>query len=1435
MIDIFRMKSSSQIGSSVPGDGAVYDWERFWVGRTAMLDLSDGGFLVDPENPPPQAHPGRPMRLAELRGYRALGLLGEPGIGKSTALEIDAAQMAHPSDVNIASVHVDLRAYSSEGLLYQRLFGSEEFTTWTKGNSQLVLFLDSLDEALLRIDSIANLLASELARYPASRLSVRIACRTAVWPSRILEPALHRIWGEDNVGMFELAPLRRRDVMAAAGVEGVDPRAFIEQLYSANAVPFAIKPLTLRFLLGLYKRDGNLPRSIAELYTRGCLKLCEETNASRRDAGRLGALSAKQRLRLAGRLAAATILANRFAIWPGPEADGIPPEDVALSELCGGREEGDFHAWDVTESHIREVLDTGLFSSRGGVRMGWAHQSYAEFLAAQYLLAKEVSPRNILGILRHPAGGLVPQLSGTAAWCASLSKDIRHALIQSEPLTLLRGDLASWPEEDLALLTASLLEAMDRQVENDFIPGIATYYERLTHPGLAAQLRPYIEEASKNIVCRRAAIMIAEACKLGDLQPELVRLATDLSVEPSLRAPAVAALGTCGDDSVREHALALAKGSLGPDPNDDLKGHALRILWPAHLSAPELFDTITQPNEGYLGAYVVFLTGILPETLTPADLPCALTWAACFIRASGSEGDFHRKSLADSILIAAWKHLDNPEIIGPLLNYVSACLHPWGDLLRGTDYRAQEGFLSQLKSDAERRRKFVRYTARRPVAKMECFNLRRANLLQLGDFSWLLSLSPAGAAPDAALDEKTLCNMVEITCHLDDTSDFEALYDAAGKWPQLRQRYADVLDGVPLDSPDAGRLRQLHRQIEGLKENQPPPVEPPPADRVAGLLVHFEAGDWQAWWRLNMELTLTPTSRSYGSDLDYFITEMPGWHAANERTRQRLLSAAAQYLISGESSVTEWIGTNSLRREDVAAYRAMVLLKQQDPSAYKGITRDTWEKWVAAVVALPRDSIVSEKSKLQAGIIADALNAAPKEFVSAVREIMRKERARVAGTAADAPAVRGASFFVLRELEAGWDSACLKEAVFEELCDGANSVDQFSVILEVLLAAKFVPARDHAIMVLEQDHAQRRPYALAAASGLARHFARDAWPTIWKFVTEDEFFGREFFLNLPVHYGLQDGSFAALDEQQLAELYVLLQRLFPRADDPQHPVGRAHWVGPHESVAHLRDSLPRQIVVRGTIAAVEAMGWTIAQLPDLDWLGHQFREAEHVMRLRTWPPMKPGEIFRLTDDRRTLLVQSAEDLCGLLTEALRKYEARLHGEQTPVRALWDRQKSGPLFRPVEEEALSDDVVRFLRQELVENGAVANREVEIGRVPGAPIGKRTDIRIDALRRSAAGVAYDRLTAVIETKGCWNAALFTALNDQLYRDYMVRLQAPVGIYLVGWFDRKKWDPEDPRLRHVPDCTLLEAQVRLDEQAAAIPAGFVVKAAVLDCHMH
>jgi hypothetical protein len=79
------------------------------------------------------------------------------------------------------------------------------------------------------------------------------------------------------------------------------------------------------------------------------------------------------------------------------------------------------------------------------------------------------------------------------------------------------------------------------------------------------------------------------------------------------------------------------------------------------------------------------------------------------------------------------------------------------------------------------------------------------------------------------------------------------------------------------------------------------------------------------------------------------------------------------------------------------------------------------------------------------------------------------------------------------------------------------------------------------------------------------------------------------------------------------------------------------------------------------------------------------------------------------------------------------------------------------------------------------------------------------------------AWEKWAPVIETKGCWNRELYTAIGAQLVGDYMVNLRAPVGIYLVGWFNKTLWDTTDSRRGRVPDTPITEVRNRLDQQAA------------------
>src|SRR5207237_4362948 len=139
------------------------------------------------------------------------------------------------------------------------------------------LFLDSFDECLLRLDTVAALVADQFHVLKSVQgLSVRITSRTAEW-SMSLEQALKAVFGDDTVAAYELAPLTREQVSVALRAEGIDEPAFIREILDGEVVSFAIKPLTLSLLIRIWKgRGGSLPPSQREIYEQGCLELCSE-------------------------------------------------------------------------------------------------------------------------------------------------------------------------------------------------------------------------------------------------------------------------------------------------------------------------------------------------------------------------------------------------------------------------------------------------------------------------------------------------------------------------------------------------------------------------------------------------------------------------------------------------------------------------------------------------------------------------------------------------------------------------------------------------------------------------------------------------------------------------------------------------------------------------------------------------------------------------------------------------------------------------------------------------------------------------------------------------------------------------------------------------------------------------------------------------------
>jgi predicted NACHT family NTPase len=99
----------------------VYNWQRFWCPRSGHINLADGGYLYDPEAEWGNAYNPDLVSFRAISQIPCLVLLGEPGIGKSQAIEREQDKVADElKDTESEILSLNMRSFSSEERLVQR-------------------------------------------------------------------------------------------------------------------------------------------------------------------------------------------------------------------------------------------------------------------------------------------------------------------------------------------------------------------------------------------------------------------------------------------------------------------------------------------------------------------------------------------------------------------------------------------------------------------------------------------------------------------------------------------------------------------------------------------------------------------------------------------------------------------------------------------------------------------------------------------------------------------------------------------------------------------------------------------------------------------------------------------------------------------------------------------------------------------------------------------------------------------------------------------------------------------------------------------------------------------------------------------------------------------------------------------------------------------
>lgn len=1101
-----------------------FNWERYWCPRGSSLNLSDDGYLPDPNSRPGRISNPELVSLSKIYEAKALVLLGDPGMGKSTVLsDQESLLKSKPSDASDRHLFLNLRSYQTDSQLTADIFDSPILKEWLAGTHTLYLYLDSLDEGLLSIKVLAALLVDKLKKLPPERLKVRIACRTVEWPN-LLERGLAEWLGEEAVKYYVLAPLRKTDVEESARASGLDVSAFHSQVESSGAAPFAIKPVTLKFLLALSRKQGSLPSSQIDLYLEGCRELVVEKSESRIAAREVGQLSTDRRLAVAARIAASMVFGNRNAIYAGMSPSEALDEDVSLRNLSGGNETDNGTLFTVTEKDIRETLNTGLFSTRGQNRVGWGHQTYAEFLAAWYLKKHGVGLSQIMNLIAHPgdpAGKIIPQLGETAAWLGGMIPEVFQAIVRVEPDLLLRSEVATGDSQQRAALVRALLKlyegekAFDRDRE---------HYKNLCHLELASQLRPYIIDKTKGVIVRRVAVDIAEACNAQSLNDACLAVVLDPSDDLAIRVQAAYAIGRIGDDATRKGLKPLVAVDTSDDLRDELKGSILRTLWPSQITAAELFPLLRPPrSEGFIGAYRLFLSSELAQSITSQDLVPALQFVSNLSQPR-HEMDTSLESLMDGIVIKAWENMEVAGVTEAFAKVVASRLKHHDDLIKGRlDKSEHLTFLQDEDKRYQLLEAVLSVVAEDPESEATWLVFTHTPIVRSEDFYWLISHLDRN--PNREVQNVVINLLLRLFNRTPEHLD--AIYEAGKRHPLVAEKFKWVWEPISLGSAQAQQLKARHEEEETWRrQRDKPPLKPSPAQRLARALQECEDRNPSAWWSVTRELTLELTSTDYNLGFEWDMMKLPGWLSADEATRERIVFVAEKYIRSDIPTSSNWLGTGQWSWSVLSQYSALALLQRVRPTAIQSLSPDQIGRWCPIILAFPFLSNDSDRS-VKEELLKLAYRKSPLAVLDTAKVLIEKE------------IEKGERIGTATELNGIWDEEIAK-LLLGYAKASATTPKSMSSLLSVLVAHDNLEAQSFTsslVPVPPPGADPERAWAVAAAQTLMLDTKDAGWPIVWPAMQADEDFGKQVILGVCSNYGSMG---LRLNEDQLADLYVWL-------------------------------------------------------------------------------------------------------------------------------------------------------------------------------------------------------------------------------------------------------------------------------------------------------
>jgi energy-coupling factor transporter ATP-binding protein EcfA2 len=1306
---------------------------RFWFPSQSSRSHLDG-FLPDPESPSLLVTPPAVTTSKEAMSHRYVALLGPPGSGKSTFVRQGAEIL--PKATNAEILRIGLGSIGTEDRFVSALTTSPQYVRWIAGQDELCLILDGFDEAQQKVPHLAMVFMDLLNLWPLQRLWLRITCRTAEWPAHLNE------WLKDmpDSEVFEVAPLRHVDAVQAVG-DLPDPGGFIDELMERGLSPLASMPLSLELLMLAFESQGRVPKDRVEAYASGLLALCEEQSAQRRLSDANPILPGEV-LVAAEATAAAMVFTGRDGVWVGP-VSGASRGDLTFQDISPILPSTSADKLAV----LTKLSRSALFQGAGAQRLGWAHATFQEFLAARWCTSHLTSRRQIQPLLCASDGKLFPRTRRVAAWLVSMQPEEFRWLCEIDAQSI-AGEIDVADES----LRAAVLDALLTEVaDGTYIRNWGMRYENLRHSSVSDQLKQWLGSDSVDVRCM-AVELAGETAALG-LADVLVSLALDPAEPHSLRYRSVLALNDMGWTGAELLVLLDTPALLENDEKLELRGAAIDASHPHALSASQALKYLTlEPAPMFFGHYAVAVHLVADALSSASDLSSITEWLS--LPVSEAEG---LSELRDAALGVCCDQLDDREARSAALASIRKRLHHYQPIIgiRGltlpewTDRRRRATLLMLASECSEDEL----------IAVISCAQQDR--LTRRTDFQWMLDQL-------VLADPPTKNGLVILITHLfmpDDYGHANALASLPDNHVLVTGALSHWCGSVELDSDEGRKQRASWQRYHPSSET--PEVRTGGQDEVNDWINRnlnlFDEGDLAAYGHALQLITALPGTKTVGLQFQPDLTKHARWAILDIRARRRLIAGAIAFLSRAKCEQDIWQPSGRTSRVAVAGHRALILLLHTSERKLDELAPEVWQEW-APVIVLNQPAVNGVSDADHETLLRKALPHARAALIKAlVFTISEADRS-------------GRTPHVARDCGILWGPDLEAHLIALLTSVSTNTTGELAETLLMCHSDKGRAALESWLAPASREFTDE--HRKSALTALLCHSAESSWAMIQATLDKQPAVAVASVLELAD----RTRQHLDLSDEHLGYFLSWMETHFPRGDDPEFD--DENGFTPRAQTGRWRDRMAELLVDHGTREAVEALQRLAESRPDETWRRSMVARAMRSHRDLVWEPVELDTFRMMAGDEGARIVRTLGDLRDTVLECLERVQERLVGETPESHLLWDTR----VMRPKSEDEISDYLLQKFRDQLAGRMLIVNREVQVRRNSRSGIPERSDLLIEA--PSAESVP---LRLVVETKGAWSRELETAIPEQLVGRYLHDYPGAQGLYIVLWPDLASWSPD------------------------------------------